>query len=188
MRWIDPLSGAVIAKSKFCPGCESVKPVATFPWWKKRNAPYPRCYDCVNKKAREQRALQRARRPSDASRRGYFFTAVEIAKLADCINRRMTSKEAAMEMGRSPDSLNQARRNHYLPRFRFPSRTPAEPHKWKDDRLRAVAELRLKGFSFSMVGRELGETRDAISGAVRIYRQRIAELQAHEARQSMGSR
>jgi hypothetical protein len=177
MRWIDPLSGAVVARVKCCPGCKTEKPVAAFPWWQKRSAPYPRCYDCVNRAAREQRARQRAKRSSGASRHRHFFTTVEIAMLAECIDKRMTSKEAALEMGRSADSLNRARRNHYLPRFRFPSRKPAEPHKWKEDRVRYLAELRLRGFSFSMAAKELGETRDAISGAVRVYRQRIRELQ-----------
>lgn len=59
---------------------------------------------------------------------------------------------------------------------------------WTDERLRPIAELLTRGYSHAAAGAELGSTKAAITGAIRRNSQRIKELSAHEARQSMGGR
>lgn len=75
-----------------------------------------------------------------------------------------------------------------LPKMRKQKASAPQEKKWTDKRLRTIARGRVHGKSQTAIGVELGVSPNAISGAISRNRKRIAELQAHETRQSMGGR
>lgn len=184
MRWIDPLSGAVKQQSKTCRCCKKAKPVEQFPWRKATTdrpyeGPDSRCYEC----RRLYQAKLRARHPKRVNP-NIIYTPAVLADLLACIEAGLTPEETAAKMGLSISSVKNARGNHGLPKFRRPPRLSPERAL-----VPKIARLTLSGASYRQIGARIGRSRNAVSGIIfRNRRQFNLELQAHEARQSMGSR
>ena len=184
MRWIDPMSGAVKQQEKTCRCCKKAKPVEQFPWRKATTdrpyeGPDSRCYEC----RRLYQAKLRARHPKRVNP-NIIYTPAVLAELRTCIEAGMTLEETAAKMGLPISSVKNARSNHGLPRFRRPpprnSGLPLIPQ---------IARLVRGGLHYSEVGARIGKSKDAVCGIIhRNRRQFNLELQAYEARQSMGSR
>lgn len=59
---------------------------------------------------------------------------------------------------------------------------------WTDSRLRPVARLLARGYSWASVGVALGISKGSVTGAIQRNRKRVEELIAHEANIAMGAR
>lgn len=63
-----------------------------------------------------------------------------------------------------------------------------QTRKWEGAILRRIAVMLNKGHSFAEIAGKIGETKNSVTGGIQRNRAEIAELRAHEARQSMGHR
>lgn len=186
MKHADLSPGYMSAGVKTCIACRKTKPIDHFPWDKKQG-PIARCFPCRNEQQRaywrqrmeRERALHPTKvKPISARQRGDEIRA--------CAEAGMTAREASKALNLNLRSIQRARIELGLPRFRRPMPPLINP-SWNDQRLVRLAMLWGKA-SYAQIGLRLGVTRSAISGAVNRHRKRIVELQANEARQSMGHR